>query len=163
MLRVRVVVYNKLRYRTLNIKREFNLEVASFSGSRRQITGDMAVRLITMAVILISSYSGHNMKIVSSNKCILLDKREGSVQSGEKYEYEDEGVGGGGEGHKEQSKSCCFFPNCSLPSRKNNFCIQESAELCESKMDLRSYLFLNRVCEDFFQLYRDTDVYSACR
>ena len=99
MLRFRVVVYNKLRYRTLNIKREFNLEVASFSDSRRQITGDMAVRLITMAVILISSYSGHNRKIVSSNKCILLDKREGSGQSREKYEYGDEGVGGG-EGHK---------------------------------------------------------------
>ena len=109
MLRFRVVVYNKLRYRTLNIKREFNLEVASFSDSRRQITGDMAVRLITsMAVILISSYLGHNRKIVSSNKCILLDKREGSGQSGKKYEYGDAGVGGG-EGHKEQSKSCCFF------------------------------------------------------
>merc|ERR1712004_48709 len=34
---------------------------------------------------------------------------------------------------------------------------------CQDAMDLPTYFFLNEVCEDCFALYRDTDIYSACR
>ena len=59
------------------------MTVGSFSESRKQITGDMAVRLITsMAVILISSYLAHNRKIVSFNKYILSENgRWGSKET----------------------------------------------------------------------------------
>ena len=36
-------------------------------------------------------------------------------------------------------------------------------QLCEGKIDLKSYLFLNKLCEDCFSLFRDPDIYAACR
>ena len=39
----------------------------------------------------------------------------------------------------------------------------DSDKLCAGRLDLKSYLFLNKICEDCFNLYRDPDVYSACR
>ena len=38
-----------------------------------------------------------------------------------------------------------------------------STQLCGGKLDLKTYLFLNKLCEDCFSLFRDTDVYDACR
>ena len=35
--------------------------------------------------------------------------------------------------------------------------------MCGGSLDLKTYLFMNKVCEDCFALYRDDDVYSACR
>ena len=36
-------------------------------------------------------------------------------------------------------------------------------DLCGGVLDLKSYFLMNKVCEDCFSLYRDTDIYSACR
>ena len=36
-------------------------------------------------------------------------------------------------------------------------------DLCGGVLDLKSYFWMNKVCEDCFSLYRDTDIYSACR
>merc|ERR1712233_266098 len=41
--------------------------------------------------------------------------------------------------------------------------MSESHMLCGGKIDLQSYLFLNKLCEDCFSLYRDPDVYAVCR
>ena len=38
-----------------------------------------------------------------------------------------------------------------------------SDELCDEAWDLKSYLFMNKVCEECFNLFRDDDLYSACR
>jgi len=38
-----------------------------------------------------------------------------------------------------------------------------SAPFCEGKIDIPTYFFLNRVCEDCFSLYRDPEIYSVCR
>jgi len=35
--------------------------------------------------------------------------------------------------------------------------------LCEGSLDLKAYIFMNKVCEECFNLYRDDEVYSACR
>ena len=35
--------------------------------------------------------------------------------------------------------------------------------LCDGKIGLKSYLFLNKLCEDCFRLFRSSDVFSACR
>merc|ERR1712107_755950 len=53
---------------------------------------------------------------------------------------------------------CCgFFTSLGTP------CNSRSGYHCQDAMDLPTYFFLNKVCEDCFALYRDTDVYSACR
>ena len=36
-------------------------------------------------------------------------------------------------------------------------------DLCGGVLDLKSYFLMNKVCEDCFSLYRDTDIYSGCR
>merc|ERR1711868_190917 len=38
-----------------------------------------------------------------------------------------------------------------------------SENMCEGTLDVKTYLFMNKVCEDCFALYRDEDLYSACR
>ena len=41
--------------------------------------------------------------------------------------------------------------------------ISASEKLCGGKLDLESYHFLNKMCEDCFHIYRDLDIYIACR
>ena len=36
-------------------------------------------------------------------------------------------------------------------------------ELCDGTLDLKTYLFMNKMCEDCFRIFRDSDIYSACR
>ena len=36
-------------------------------------------------------------------------------------------------------------------------------ELCDGTLDLKTYIFMNKMCEDCFSIYRDSDIYSACR
>eukprot|EP00091_Calanus_sinicus_P024253 TRINITY_DN8593_c0_g1_i1.p1 TRINITY_DN8593_c0_g1~~TRINITY_DN8593_c0_g1_i1.p1 ORF type:complete len:121 (+),score=30.51 TRINITY_DN8593_c0_g1_i1:409-771(+) len=36
-------------------------------------------------------------------------------------------------------------------------------DLCDGTLDLKTFLFMNKMCEDCFSLYRDSDIYSACR
>merc|ERR1712012_276314 len=50
------------------------------------------------------------------------------------------------------------LPSPSLPSR-----LSPRSTLCGGSLDLQTYLFMNQVCEDCFSLFRDTDVYTACR
>ena len=39
----------------------------------------------------------------------------------------------------------------------------QSDGLCGGALDLKTYFFMNKVCDDCFSLYRDSDIYSACR
>ena len=34
---------------------------------------------------------------------------------------------------------------------------------CKSVPSMKSYKFLNKICDDCFQLYRDAEVYALCR
>jgi hypothetical protein len=43
------------------------------------------------------------------------------------------------------------------------FSRQAPDDLCHGALNLKTFLFMNNICEDCFRLYRDPDVYSMCR
>ena len=51
------------------------------------------------------------------------------------------------------------------PASEYPFQVEDSPShyLCDGRIDLKSYLFLNQLCEDCFTMFRDADVYYACR
>merc|ERR1719507_2188811 len=51
----------------------------------------------------------------------------------------------------------------SLPLLSLSARLSPRSSLCGGSLDLQTYLFMNQVCEDCFSLFRDTDVYTACR
>ena len=61
-----------------------------------------------------------------------------------------------------QGQGCGLL--CMRPLHRN-LCLHRSSgdSTCGGSLDLKTYLFMNKVCEDCFALYRDDDVYSACR
>eukprot|EP00092_Neocalanus_flemingeri_P033242 GFUD01036148.1.p1 GENE.GFUD01036148.1~~GFUD01036148.1.p1 ORF type:complete len:120 (-),score=23.34 GFUD01036148.1:23-382(-) len=52
---------------------------------------------------------------------------------------------------------------CSMNPMMRTLRMSPTDELCDGTLDLKTYLFMNRMCEDCFSLYRDSDIYSACR
>merc|ERR1712083_859732 len=51
----------------------------------------------------------------------------------------------------------------SSPSLPSQLVSHLDLPFCGGSLDLQTYLFMNQVCEDCFSLFRDTDVYMACR
>ena len=53
----------------------------------------------------------------------------------------------------------------STPASESPFQVEDSPShyLCDGRIDLKSYLFLNQLCEDCFTMFREADVYYACR
>ena len=45
----------------------------------------------------------------------------------------------------------------------NTNSLDPTKELCDGTLDLKTFLFINKICEDCFSLFRDSDIYNACR